>query len=171
VAKLPGHPDVVVKDDGNSSNNNTHTTCAGRGRREADPWARDGRRSGRRRKRGCHTHWMKCPKAECGAEMLVWFDPKGTVAGSLGNGVLRIDVWKVLTSFPPGEQGERSTEETRLVGSEAPTDAMWARRTGCVEEMWREKGRDVWSAVDSGLLDLFENEGVQKCCDDLIDVV
>lgn len=77
-------------------------------------------------------HWTVCGK--CGAEVDVWFDSRGLVSGRVGDGVLRIDVWKELTV----EEGDRQ------YGSIAG----WERRVGPVERQWRRCWGDFWMCLD-----------------------
>jgi len=92
---------------------------------------RGGREMPRDRDRGVREeHWAVCE--ECGAEVDVWFDPRGLVSGRVGDGVLRIDVWKEMTA-----------EDRRYnkIGG-------WERRVGPVEREWNRSWGDFWTCLD-----------------------
>jgi F-box domain len=93
-----------------------------------------GDRRRRRRRRRRAEHWVKCKEEGCGAEVIVWFDPKGVAGGSLGNGIMRMDIFKVLT----GQAIKLDTNEENIGFSR------WERRVGPIEQLWKEKGRDIW---------------------------
>ena len=100
------------------------------------------------RRKGRVTHWIKCEVEGCGAEISVWFDPKGVEGGSLGNGVMRMDVFKCLT----GHVTNSSAYEGSTGGNSG-----WEKRVGPIEEMWTEKVNDIWARGGERQLELLES--------------
>jgi hypothetical protein len=146
---------------GSNQNYNRNT----RGRGEDERWrAENGR--GRRIDRGQVRHWYKCREQECGAEIHVWFDPKGVEVRSLGNGVLRIDVYKVLRGgedFIIGQGEEQNSERQKgeeYNGKEQKSvEKRWERGLSPVEDLWNEKGEDIYHCLsddDSDILSFLE---------------
>jgi hypothetical protein len=100
-----------------------------------------------RRRMGRATHWVKCKVEGCGAEVCVWFDPKGVAGGSLGNGVMRMDIYKILA----GQETNWCTNESTVTGK-----SRWEQREGPIEQLWKEKGKDIWSCLGDRELKLLE---------------